>query len=259
MTRTDDVDLEQICSNFAYLFLDKDQGGDQAMRNNIRAEVDFSGMTKTYSGTKWTGLEQNRKKVSNIVWSTVFVNMSKAPRTFNMNAERTTESTFTMDFRKAFHIKGGLDLTLTPPSSAGLGLQVGFTSQRRTNRSMKDTIKEELKWEVSNSIVVGAGKEVQAMMVIVEDAVNGDFEETVTFDGKVSINFTNRKTGDHIFYVNENVRAMFDSQHGFGQDDQGRPYFTVKGMCHGRHGVDQVLTLTEGKARKSINTSTSSV
>jgi len=246
------VDLDEIARNFAYLFLEEDgSGGDPPVRDQVSAEVDFSGMTKTYSGTKWTGLDQNRKRLSNIIWSSVYVNPSKQPMAFDMNTERSTESYFTMEFTRACHIKGGLDLQLTPPfENSGLVLQSGFTSRRATTRNLRDTVRVPMTWALRDSVVVGAGRELQATMVVLEDVLEGEFQDTVTFDGRVSVVFTDRKTGEEQGSVTENVREVFTARDGFGQDDCGRPYFTLRGTCHGRLGSEQVVTLTEGKARR---------
>ena len=110
---------------------------------------------------------------------------------------------------------------------------------------VNQTFEQEMTWAVENPIKVPPLTETKAELLIKETGYSGEFEEEITFEGRVLVNYEHRKTKEHLITISENVTKLFKKSLGFGVNEQGKPTFVVKGTCKAKYGLQQDVRLTQ--------------
>jgi len=235
------VDLAEIALSLAERFLDKDQRKSADMQSPI---LNWDHMIVKYGDTVYTQPTGSPKPKAHVLFSANFTNNTPSPQTYALRTERRTRSECTVNFQKSFTYGAELSIKIAPPNPI-IEANTGFKSEITKERGVSETFEQELSWSVDNQVKVPPGFETKAELVINEKSYNGDFEELVTFEGKVLVTFEDKKTREHIQTVKLEVNKLFTAASGFGKDNKGRPTFTVKGTCRSRFGVEQNVKLTE--------------
>ncbi|XP_005104905.1 uncharacterized protein LOC101857969 [Aplysia californica] len=238
---SDLLDLEQLVKDFAEDFLDSDQKKHADLKT---PEINWDHMNVHYGETTYDKSRDRPKPQAHVLFSAKFSNSTPKPQTYALRTERRTRSVCSITFLRTFTFGASVQIKLTPPNPV-IEANTGFKSEVSKHKGTSQTFEQELSWTVDNSILVPPGYETKAELVIKENDYNGDFEELVTFEGRVMVTYEHKKTREHITTISENVRKLFDSRLGFKKDELGRPTFRVKGTCKCRFGMEQDVKLTE--------------
>ncbi|KAI1710552.1 clostridium epsilon toxin mosquitocidal toxin MTX2 domain-containing protein [Ditylenchus destructor] len=191
------------------------------------------------------------------IFKSVFTNNSSDAQQFSLKTERTSESICGVSREQGYAFGAEAELTLKTPCEIA-ELKTGFKYETHFNSLAENIQSETLTWGIDNNIMVPAGGQIEASVVIEEMSYSGHYTLVSSLSGMVTVNITRARDGVLVLPVSFNVATAFQQYlakseprlKGVVSTDHGKVKLTSKGTCHFQFALKQYVELNDVKDRK---------
>jgi len=198
----------------------------------------------------------------NTIFKSVFTNNTSQPQSYSLKTERTSESICGVVREQGFQLGMEAELTLKTPCEIA-ELKTGFKHEIHFNTLTENMKSEQLTWGVDSSIMVPAGGQTEAAIVIEEMSYHGSYTLTSTLSGTVTVSIKRVKDGNTVLVTAVNIATVI--QHFLSKPDHHARLkaiasldqtkvvrLTSKGQCHFQFAMKQYVELTENREHKDL-------
>ncbi|TKR65119.1 hypothetical protein L596_025573 [Steinernema carpocapsae] len=254
------VDLEVIVRNWAKQIFEvtKTKAEAKISKKHLQFNINWSHIlneslepTYTKDGVPLEQIKEAREE--QCLFRTTFTNTTDREQEYSFKTERTTRSAATAIVEKGVCRGVDMEVKLKTPCEV-LEANAGFHGEINVCHIGENTTEEELTWGVDNNIRVMPHSECTAQLVILEDNAVRKFAIENRLTGKVIVTVTNLKENNSLVTIIDGniveiIRGMPDhGAKGFVIRDQA-VWYTTKGTCKFKYGVEQRIKITETKSR----------
>lgn len=252
------IDVDFILEDYAWrMFKDMvgiKKAGLETFKHLDRDEAEFvinrKRMVLIHGDPEYNSMQLSGAK-PNTIFKSVFTNKTSQPQAYSLKTERTTESMCGIVREKGFMFGAEAELTLKTPCEIA-ELKTGFKHEIHFNNLSENVKTEVLSWGVDSNIMVPAGSQTEAGIVIEEMNYSGTYALCSTLSGVVTISIRRVKDGSLVMPVTANVASIFqDSIQRFPKKLQGATIennqvkLISKGSCHFQFAMKQYIELNE--------------
>jgi hypothetical protein len=196
----------------------------------------------------------------NTIFKSVFTNNTSQPQAYSLKTERTSESICGVVREKGFMFGAEAELTLKTPCEIA-ELKTGFKHEVHFNNLTENVKSETLNWSVDSNIMVPAGVQTEAAIVIEEMSYNGSYQVTSTLAGVVTIVIRRNKDGGIVIPVTTNIANVFQEFMTKGDQrlkevvkmDKNKVKLVSKGNCHFQFALKQYVELKENQTPRDLS------
>ncbi|KAI6171448.1 hypothetical protein M3Y97_01045700 [Aphelenchoides bicaudatus] len=259
------VDVDYLIEDYAWRFF-KDQvgikkAGLDSFKHLEREDAEFiinrKRLILVHADPEYSSMQLSGAK-PNTIFKSVFTNKTSQPQAYSLKTERTTESMCGIVRERGFMFGAEAELTLKTPCEIA-ELKTGFKHEIHFNNLSENVKTEILTWGVDSNIMVPAGSQTEAGIVIEELNYNGGYTLTSTLSGVVTVSIRRVKDGALVLPVTAHIATIFqDSKipqkklEGVNiQNNQVR--LTSKGSCHFQFAMKQYIELNELTTPKDLS------
>ncbi|KAI6189022.1 CRE-LIN-24 protein [Aphelenchoides besseyi] len=187
------VDVDFILEDYAWrMFRDMlgiKKAGVDGFKHLDREEAEFIINRKRlilhHSDPEYSSMQLSGAK-PNTIFKSVFTNKTSQPQAYSLKTERTTESVCGVVREQGFMFGAEAELTLKTPCEIA-ELKTGFKHEVHFNNLNENVKTEALTWGVDSNIMVPAGAQTEAGIVIEEMNYSGSYRLVSTLTGMVTI------------------------------------------------------------------------
>ncbi|KAI1708756.1 clostridium epsilon toxin mosquitocidal toxin MTX2 domain-containing protein [Ditylenchus destructor] len=228
---------------------------------------DLAGLKKTSNLDQFKHMEKeeaaftlNRKRLILVHDDPIYGNVQQTgqrPSTIF----KTSESICGVSREQGYAFGAEAELTLKTPCEIA-ELKTGFKYETHFNSLAENIQSETLTWGIDNNIMVPAGGQIEASVVIEEMSYSGHYTLVSSLSGMVTVNITRARDGVLVLPVAFNVATAFQQYlakseprlKGVVTMDHGKVKLTSKGTCHFQFALKQYVELNDVKDRKQATT-----
>ncbi|KAI6229315.1 CRE-LIN-24 protein [Aphelenchoides besseyi] len=252
------VDVDFILEDYAWrMFKDMlgiKKAGVDGFKHLDREEAEFiinrKRLILVHSDPEYSSMQLSGAK-PNTIFKSVFTNKTSQPQAYSLKTERTTESVCGVVREQGFMFGAEAELTLKTPCEIA-ELKTGFKHEVHFNNLNENVKTEALTWGVDSNIMVPAGAQTEAGIVIEEMNYSGSYRLISTLTGMVTISIRRVKDGALVLPVTANIATIFqDAAQKYPKRLQGvsiennQVKLLSKGNCHFQFAMKQYIELNE--------------
>lgn len=263
------VDIDALIEEYAWrrfkdLLSIKGSGLD-SFKNLDYADVEFDINRKKlvmvhaqpqYNNIQLTGTRPNT------IFKSLFTNNTSQSQTYSLKTERTSESVCGVAREQGFMFGAEAELSLKIPGEIA-ELKTGFKHEVHFNKLTENIKSETLSWAVDNNIIVPAGGQTEAAIVIEEMSYHGTYALVSSLYGLVTVCIRRLRDGQLVLPIAANIATILGD---YVQKHDPRLKNVVsleggktvalksKGTCHFQFAIKQYVELNElsGYQRRDI-------
>lgn len=191
---------------------------------------------------KYTNVETPAQPKSHVLFRSTFINDTAGDQDYQLNAERKTTSSCSLEVVEGYVTEQSADLSLEIElPGCVLGAGAGFKQEYSLENTRTKSIQEEMTWSVQSNIKVPKMSKTTAELLVQESQFKGSFEVKSYFSGH--LRFKLFKDGQELLLIElSDLEDIFSREKGFSKDQKGI-FRMTKGECKANFGIEQKIEL----------------